>query len=444
MNRPSVQAERRRCQRAWYVYDWANSAFSTTVLTVFLGPYLTDVAERAAGPDGRVEVLGVSVRAGALYSYTLSASVVLAAVLMPLIAAVADRTGRDRDLLAAFSFAGAAATTGMYFVSGQRYLLGAALLFFANVMFSVAGVIYTAYLPRIASPDERDAVSARGTAAGYAGGLVLLAANLVLFLAHDAVGLTEGQAVRISLASAGMWWAVFTLFPVRVLGGAAVARAVAHAEPGGVLKQLRRTVGALRRRPKLLGFMLAFLLLYEGINTVNSHATLYGDEELQLSETTLIVAILIVQFVAVGGALAFGRLAGRLGAKRGLLVGLVVWLVVIGFAYVVPAEAPAAFYLLAVLIALVLGGVPALARSLFAQMIEPGREAEYFALLSVVNKGTSALGPLFFGLSYDLTGDYRASILVVEVFFVAAILVLLRVDVRGAIAEVGNTPPRVL
>lgn len=435
-------AERARYHRAWYVYDFANQAFATTVLAVFLGPYLTDVAERAARPDGRVEVFGLAIRAGSLYSYTLAASVIAAAPLMPVVAAIADRTERDRELLAAFSFTGAAATSSMYFVSDDRYLLGAGLLFTASVMFSVAGVIYSAYLPRIATPDERDGVSARGSAAGFAGGSILLVLNLGLFLAHDRFGRSEGEAVRISLASAGLWWAVFTLVPVRVLGGAAVRRTGSHVPAGGTLAQLRQTVAGLRRRPKLLVFVAAYLLLQEGIQTVVSHASLYGDEELGLSETTLIVAILVVQVVAVGGALAFGRMAARVGAKRTVLGGLVVWMVVVGIGYGIPAEQPLAFYVLAALIALVLGGVPALARSMFSQMIPAGREAEYFSLFSIVNKGTSALGPLVFGLSYDITGSYRASILVIEVFFLAAILVLMRVDVAGAIAEAGNPPPR--
>lgn len=433
--------ERRRYQRAWYAYDWANSAFATTVLTVFLGPYLTEVAEDAAGPDGRVDVLGLSVRDGSLYSYTLAASVIVAALLMPVVAAIADRTQRDRELLAAFAFAGAVPTTAMYFVSGERYLLGAALLFVANVGFSVSGVVYTAYLPRITTPDERDEVSSRGWAAGYLGGLVLLVVNLGLFLRHDTFGLTESQAVRVSLASAGLWWAVFTLIPVRVLGGAAVVRGGTGPVEGGTLAQLRHTVTDLRRRPKLLGFIVAFLLFNEGIQTVSSHASLYGKEELGLSSGTLIGAIVLVQLVAFGGALGCGRIAARRGAKRTVLGGLVVWMVAVGLGYGIPAENPAAFYVLAVVIGLVLGGVPALARSMFAQMVPPGREAEYFSLLAIVNKGTSALGPLVFGLAYDVTGSYRVSILVIEVFFVAGILVLARVSIADAITEAGNPLP---
>ena len=432
--------ERRRYQRAWYAYDWANSAFATSVLTVFLGPYLTDVAEEAAGPDGRVEVLGVSVRDGSLYSYTLAASVIVAALFMPVIAAIADRTRRDRELLAACAFAGAAATMGMYFVEGDRYLLGAGLLFVANVGFSISGVVYTAYLPRITTPDERDEVSSKGWAAGYLGGLVLLLVNLGLFLQHDRFGLSESEAVRVSLASAGIWWAIFTLIPVKVLGGWAVERAGTPVE-GGTVAQLRHTVTGLRRRPKLLAFMAAFLLFNEGIQTVSSHASLYGKEELGLSEETLIGAIVLVQLVAFGGALGCGRIASRHGAKATVLGGLVVWMVAVGLGYGIPEENPLAFYVLAVVIGLVLGGVPALARSMFAQMVPPGREAEYFSLLAIVNKGTSALGPVVFGLAYDITGSYRASILVIEVFFVAGILVLWKVSVADAITEAGNPLP---
>ncbi len=426
-------------QRAWYVYDWANSAFATTVLTVFLGPYLTDVAERAAGPDGRVEVLGVGVRDGSLYSYTIAASVVLAALLMPLVGAVADRTGRDRELLAAFAWVGAAATMGMYTISGERYLLGVVLLLVANVGFSLSGVVYTAYLPRIAGPDERDAVSTKGWAAGFLGGLVLLLINLVLFLQHDAFGRTESEAVRISLASAGLWWAVFTLVPVRVLGGVAPRPAVPDA--GGTVAQLRETVASLRRRPRLLAFLLAYLLYMEGIATVSSHASLYGDEELGLSETTLIVAIVVVQVVAFGGALGGGRAAARHGPKRVVLVGLVAWMVAVAAGFTLPAGQALPFFALAVVIGLFLGVVPSLSRSMFAQMVPPGREAEYFGLLALASKGTSAIGPLVFGLTYQFTGSYRASILVIIGFFVAGFVALLRSSVGAAIAEAGNPLP---
>ncbi|MEU8354013.1 MFS transporter, partial [Streptomyces sp. NPDC048845] len=214
---PEAVAARRREQRGWYFYDWANSVFSTSVLTVFLGPYLTEVAKAAAGPDGFVHPLGIPVRAGSFFAYAVSLSVLVSVLVMPLAAAIADRTGRKKPLLGLFAYLGAAATTGMFFLSGDRYLLGGALLVAANASFAVASVLYNAFLPQIATPAERDAVSSRGWAFGYAAGALVLVANLVLYSGHASFGVSEGTAVRICLASAGLWWGLFTIIPLRRL-----------------------------------------------------------------------------------------------------------------------------------------------------------------------------------------------------------------------------------
>jgi UMF1 family MFS transporter len=437
------RAQRRREQRGWYVYDWAMSAFSTTVITVFLGPYLTDIAREAAGPSGFVNVLGLSLRPGSVFSWTISVSVLLSAVMMPIVGALADRTQRKRELLGLFAYIGALATMAMYFVEGGRFLLGAVLLIVSNVALSVSVVVYNGYLPEIALPDERDAVSSRGWALGYLGGLILLLGNLALFLQHETFGLTEGEAVRISLLSAGAWWAVFTLVPLLVLRRHRTAEPIA---PGATVvsagfRQLAHTVRELRRYPKTLFFLVAFLLYNEGIQTVISHAALYGAEELGLEQVTLIGAILVVQLVAFVGALALGWLAGRYGAKRTVLGGLLVWMLALVFGYTLPREAPVPFYLLAALIGFVLGGTQALSRSLFAQMIPAGREAEYFSLYVITDKGTSALGPAFFALAFQLTGSYRLSIIFLLVFFLSGFLALLRVPVGAAIQEAGNPLP---
>ncbi|MGW0584530.1 MFS transporter, partial [Streptomyces sp. NPDC002920] len=204
----------KREQRGWYFYDWACSVYSTSVLTVFLGPYLTSVAKEAADADGYVHPLGIPVRAGSFFAYSVSLSVIVAVVVMPLVGAAADRAGRKKPLLGAAAYTGAAATTGMFFLGGDRYLLGGALLIVANAAQSVSMMLYNSYLPQIAPPEERDAVSSRGWAFGYAAGALVLVVNLVLYLSHDSFGVSESTAVRICLASAGLWWGGFTLIPL--------------------------------------------------------------------------------------------------------------------------------------------------------------------------------------------------------------------------------------
>ncbi|BFO19799.1 MFS transporter [Streptomyces sp. KM77-8] len=435
---PDEAAGRRREQRGWYFYDWACSVYSTSVLTVFLGPYLTSVAEAAADADGFVHPLGIPVRAGSFFAYSVSLSVIVAVLVMPLVGAAADRTGRKKPLLAAAAYTGAAATAGMFFLGGERYLLGGLLLVVANAAQSVAMMLYNSYLPQIATPEERDAVSSRGWAFGYAAGALVLVANLVLYTGHDSFGLSEGMAVRICLASAGLWWGAWALVPLRRLRDRRVPAREA-ALPG--FRQLAATVRDMRRHPLTLSFLLAYLVYNDGIQTVISQASVYGSKELGLGQSTLIVAVLLVQVLAVAGALALGRLARRYGAKRAILGSLVAWTLTLAAGYFLPAGAPVWFFVLAAGIGLVLGGSQALSRSLFSHLVPPGKEAEYFSAYEMSDRGMSWLGPLLFGLTYQLTGSYRDAIISLVAFFVLGFALLARVPVRRAISDAGNPVP---
>ncbi|GAA2512936.1 MFS transporter [Streptomyces gobitricini] len=432
--------DRRREQHGWYFYDFACSVYSTSVLTVFVGPYLTSVAKAAADADGFVHPLGVPLRAGSVFAYAVSASVVLAVLVMPLAGAAADRTGRKKPLLAVAAYLGASATAGMFFLDGDRYLLGAFLLIVANASLTVSMALYNAYLPQIAGPEERDAVSSRGWAFGYTSGALVLVLDLVLYTGHESFGLSESEAVRICLASAGLWWGAFTLVPLRRLRDRRVA-------PGseGVLgsgwRQLLATLRDMRRHPLTLSFLLAYLVYNDGVQTVISQASVYGSEELGLDQTTLITAVLLVQVLAIAGALGMGRLARSYGAKRTILGSLAVWTVILAAGYFLPAGAPVWFYALAAAIGLVLGGSQALSRSLFSHLVPRGKEAEYFSAYEMSDRGLSWLGPLVFGLAYQLTGSYRDAIISLVVFFALGFVLLARVPVREAVAAAGNPVP---
>nr|WP_240509293.1 MFS transporter [Streptomyces agglomeratus] len=440
---PGGAAVRRREQRGWYFYDFACSVYSTSVLTVFLGPYLTTVAKAAADADGFVHPLGIPVRAGSVFAYAVSVSVVVAVLVMPLVGAVADRTGRKKPLLAAAAYTGAGATAGMFFLDGDRYLLGALLLIVANAAQSVSMVLYNAYLPQIAEPHERDRVSSRGWAFGYTSGAFVLVLNLVLYSGHESFGISESTAVRICLASAGLWWGAFTLVPLRRLrdrrvgarGGEGAGRV------GAGWRHLIATVKDMRRHPLTLSFLLAYLVYNDGVQTVISQASVYGSEELGLDQTTLITAILLVQVLAVAGALGMGRLAQRFGAKRTILGSLAAWTLTIGAGYFLPAGEPVWFYALAAAIGLVLGGSQALSRSLFSHLVPRGKEAEYFSVYEMSDRGMSWLGPLVFGLAYQLTGSYRDAIISLVAFFAVGFALLVRVPVRRAVEAAGNPVP---
>src|SRR5215210_4825315 len=433
----------RREQRGWYFYDWASSAFSTTVVTVFLGPYLNAVTDNAADANGLVYPLGIPVLAGSFFPYVLSFSVALQVFLLPLTGAIADRTGRKKRLLMLFAYVGAVSTMGLYLVQGSAYLLGGLLFVIANLSFGASIVVYNAFLPEISEPDERDRVSSRAWALGYLGGGLLLAANLVLFSAHDSLGLSGGQAVRISLLAAGAWWALFALIPLATLrgrgSGLSDAKGAAVAVAG--FRQLLGTLRAARAYPQTLLFLGAYLLYNDGIQTVITLTAVYAKAELRIGTGTIISTVLLVQFLAFIGALVLGLCARFFGAKRVVLASLILWTGAVAGAYFLQAGAVWQFYLLAAFIGIVLGGSQALSRSLFSHMIPGGQEAEYFSLYEISERGTSWLGPLLFGLTLQLTGSYRSALASLIVFFVVGFVLLTMVDVRRAIVEAGNPPP---
>ncbi|GGO06501.1 MFS transporter [Microbispora bryophytorum] len=436
-----IPGARRREQRGWYWYDWADSAFQTTVLTVFLGPYLTSVATTAAGgEDGFVAFLGLDLRPKAYFTALVTISVLLQIVIMPIVGALADHTGRKKQILGAFAYVGAAATLGFYLVSGGGYLLGGVLFLVANVTFGSARVVYDSFLPQISGAEERDAISSRGWGFGYLGGGLLLALNLVLYLSG---AVEEGLAVRVSLASAGLWWGAFTLIPMLRLRNRRVPvhEATAARVAAGSVRQLGRTLMDLRRYPRTLLFLAAYLIYNDGVQTVIGFSATYADQELGLSQTHQIGAILMVQFIAVGGALGLAWIAARIGTKRTVLASLVVWTVVVAVAYFLQKGAAVQFYAIAFAIAIVMGGTQALSRSLYSLVIPPGREAEYFSLYQISDKGSAFLGSLVLTLALQLTDSYRTAIVSLIVFFVIGFVLLTVVNLPQAIREAGNEVP---
>ncbi|MEZ0070995.1 MFS transporter [Planotetraspora sp. GP83] len=456
---------RRREQRGWYWYDWANSAFYTTIISVFLGPYLIPVAKTASCRQdfpsmpvdacvrdfdklvtdrlGFVDVLGADIRPAAFFGLVLTASVLLQIVLLPVVGALADHTGRKKELLGGFAYAGALATLGLFFVAGDRYLLGGVLFILANVSYGASVVVYDSFLPQISTAGERDAVSSRGWAFGYLGGFLLLALNLVLFLKHDALGLSEGMAVRICMMSAGLWWAIFTIIPLLALHNRPVPphETTALRSVGGSFRQLGRTLAELRRYPGTLLFLLAYLIYNDGVQTVIGNSAAYASEALKLSKTVQITAILMVQLVAFLGALLLGALARRYGTKRTVLGSLVVWTAIVIVAVFLREGAATQFYAMGFAIALVLGGTQALSRSLYSHVIPRGREAEYFSLLQISDKGSAFIGALTVTLALQFSNSYRVAIVSLVVFFIIGFVMLMAVNLPKAIREAGNEVP---
>jgi UMF1 family MFS transporter len=442
-------------QRAWFFYDWANSAFATTIAGVLFAPYLISVAEQAAcgfvGDEDRkcresLELLGLAISPGSLPSYVITLSTVLGALIYPLIGAIADRTANKPGMLAGFAWTGALAAASLFFLVGDNWLFGSLDFIVANLAFGASTVINDSILPLISEEWERDRVSSIGWAYGYAGGGLLLAVNFAVVTFNDSLGLSTATAVRLCMLSGAVWWAAWTIIPWRGIKPRDPA-AVEQVE-GGLLArsfgQLWATLKDLRNYPMALTFLVAYLFFNDGIQTVIASAAIFGEKELGFATGTVLGAYLLVQFVAVFGAVGFGRLAGRLGAKRVILTGLAIWMVIVTVALWIPEESLIPFLLLAVAIGIVLGGTQALARSYFSMFIPRGKEGEYFSLYHAMDRGTSWLGTLTFGLVYQFSDSYRPAIFALIAFFAVGGLLLLRVDTERGIREAGNTRPPVI
>jgi MFS transporter, UMF1 family len=431
----------------WAMYDWANSAFSTTVGTVFLAPYVASLARAAAERAGTTNVsfLGIPVAPDSFLPYCISFSVGMQVLFLPILGAIADYSHRRKQMMQFFATIGAICTILLFAVTGDLWWLGGVLFILANLTFGASIVFYNSYLPDIASEDRRDSVSSYGWAMGYLGGGLLLVLNLVLFTFSDKLGIPGELSVRINLASAGLWWMGFSF----LTWGRVKPRHAVHQLPSNEtyvsigFKQLGHTLQEVRRFPETLKYLLAYFLYNDGIQTVIAVSSTFAAAPLlqgglELGQQTLIIVILMIQFVAFGGALFWGKLASWIGAKQSIIVSLVIWAGVVIYAYggLQGDSRTVQFFVLGAFIAIVMGGSQAISRSLFAQMIPPGKEAEFYSFYEVSERGTSWTGPLIFGLANQIFGSLRYGILSLIFYFIAGLILLPRVNVKKAMEDV--------
>jgi len=424
----------------WKMYDWANSAFSTTVAGALFGPYLTRLAQTAVGENGVVLNLGAlgEVTAKSLPTLCVSISVGLQVFMLPILGALGDYSNLKKRLMAVFCFLGVAATCLLFFVQGNLYLAGGLLFIVANICFGASIVFYNAFLPEITTEDEADKVSSRGFAYGYLGGALLLVVNLLLVLNAERLGMTTGLAVRLSLLSAGLWWGGFAVITFALLKSRPAKKKLPPGKSylSAGFAELRSTFKELRRLPLTARYLLGYLIYNDGIQTVIVAASTFLEQELFPggNPVFLLEIFLMVQFVAVAGALLFERLAYLMSTKRAIIVSLIIWSGIVIYAYGFLNSVPEA-WVLAGVIAIVLGGSQALSRSLFSKMIPEGKEASFFGLYEVSERGTSWMGPLLFSLVVSRTGSYRLALLSLIFFFVVGLIVLWITDTDRAIRE---------
>jgi UMF1 family MFS transporter len=433
------------------LYDVANSAFVTTVVTALGGPFLTALAETAAGADDRVDLLGWEPRAGSVYAYVTSASVVVQVLLLPLLGALADRHRGKQRLLAGGTLVGVLATVLVALATGWQ--VAAVGILVANVAFGAAIVAYNAFLADVSAEHERDTVSSQGFAAGYLGGAAVLALALAGIALAPTLGVSTGMVVRGSVLLAALWWGGFGLVAIRRLarvgeGVAPLPRSLAD-QVVTSLRELRVVVGELRRLPLTARYLAAFLLFNDAIQAVIALSSVFLTQELYVAQgrpaedatAFLLALILMIQVVAVAGALGFGRLAARTGTKPALVTSLAGWVAVVLYAYLA-LRTTAEAWALGVVIALVLGGSQALARSLFSRMVPAGRQAAFFGLYELAERGTAWIGTLIFAVVVDVTGSYRLAILSLLVLLVSGGGLLMATDTDRAIEAASVRAPR--
>lgn len=415
-------AERRRRIRAWCLYDWANSAFACTVMAAMYPPFFRGLATTAGIDPGL---------ATAYWGYTTGLALLLVALAAPMLGALADAGAARKRLLAIALVTGSAVTATFALIPDGAWTTAAVLFIVADFAFASSIIFYESLLPHLAVGEDLDAISARGYSLGYLGGGLLLVVNAAWVTWPATFGLpSTGAAVRLSFVSVGVWWALFSL---PLLRRVPEPQAATMPPPVAVVwrnswRRLRSTWRDLATYRPLALFLVAYWVYSDGIGTIVKMSTAYGSE-LGIGIRDLILALVLTQFVAWPGTLAFGRLAGRLGARPVLQGGLVVYalICVLGFFMRTAAH----FYVLAALVGLVQGGCQALSRSLFASMVPRRKSAEFFGFFSSSGRFAGIAGPLLFAVLGQATGQGRWAILVLTVFFLGGAWLLGRVDLEA-------------
>ena len=409
----------RKVIRAWCLYDWANSAFATTVMAALFPPFYRSLAIRAGlAPN----------QATACWGYTTALALLLVALAAPVLGAISDYTGGKKRYMACFAGLGVLSTFCMVFLGPGAWRVAALVFMGGNFGFAGANLFYESLLPHISRENDMDRVSSKGYALGYLGGGCLLMLNALWVMRPQWFGMADRLfAIKVSFASVAVWWGVFSVPFFRHVPEPPRGR-----DDGPALNPLRagferlgETFRDVARYRQLLTFLLAFWIYNDGIGTIIKMATAYGDE-IGIGVGHMTGALVITQFVGFPATLLFASLAGRIGRKRALLLGLGVYACISIGGYFM--RTPAHFFLLAIMVGLVQGGTQALSRSMFGAMVPKHKSAEFFGFFSTTAKFAGIAGPLLFGVVSHLTGHSRLSIVSLIVFFTVGGLLLLRVD----------------
>lgn len=428
----SVMADsqsKNRLWRSWCLYDWANSAFATVILSAVFPVYFVTMV-----PAGGVSIIGFDapLPATVLWGYIVSGSLLLVALSAPQLGRWADRHGNHLALLRISTIIGAVSSALLCLPSSGMWALAALFFSLANLGFAAGNIFYNAYLPALATPAELDRLSSRGYALGYLGGGLALLLVFSLIQGSELLGLPDKSiASRIGFAGTGLWWGLFALPALLTLPRIPPRPELLRASYLEIFRDLRR-------HPDLFRFLLAFLCYNDGVQTVIIVSAIFAREELGLSQASILGCFLLIQFLALPGTLLCGRLAEKIGTKPMIFITICGFLAVIVWAYFMRQGWE--FWALGVIVALILGSIQALSRSLFGSLVPQGKNAEFFGFFAISNKFAAICGPFVFALIGQLTGSVRLSIVALGIFFIIGAGLLSTVDVKRGQMLTGAAP----
>jgi len=403
---------------SWCLYDWANSAFATTIMAAVLPVFYSSVA-------------GVNLSkttASSYWGYTNTIAMLIVAFTAPILGALADHSGIKKRFLALFAGMGVVSTAMLLFVGRGDWFLASFLYIIGMVGFSGGNNFYDSLLPHVAGEEDIDRISAYGYALGYLGGGILLAFNLSMILKPQWFGIPDAEwGTRYSFLTVGVWWTFFSIPILKNVPEPPVAPIPGESDNPfrASLQRLSQTIHNLRQYREAFKFLVAFWLYNDGIGTIISMAVIFG-AEINIPQFHLIGSILAVQFIGIPFSVLFGRLAGWIGTKRAIFLGLAVYIIISLGGYFI--QTALHFWILAVLVGFVQGGTQALSRSLFGTMIPKNRSAEFFSFYDVSSKFAGIIGPFVFGLVGQMTGSSRLSVVALVIFFIGGGLILLTVN----------------
>jgi len=410
---------------AWAFYDWANSVYSLVISTAVFPLFYSGITKGET-----VSFLGMEWdHPDTLYSYTLSFSFLVVAIMSPILSAIADYTGNKKKFLKIFCTIGSISVMSLYFFDGlDTVWIGIVFTFFASIGFWSSIVFYNSYLPEVAHPEDQDRVSAKGFIYGYVGSVILLVINLVMILQHDLFGISEAYASRISFVMVGLWWIGFAQITFKRLPNNVFEKKPDKDYIWKGFRELKIVWNEVKGYPTLKGFLAAFFLLSIGVQTIILLATIFGSTELGLEATNLIITVLLIQIVAIAGATFFSKLSKKYGNFRALKITILIWIVVCFGAFLLHKELPNVemyFYALGGLLGLVLGAIQSLTRSTYSKLLpETEDHATYFSFYDVTEKIAIVLGTFVYGFLYAMTDSMQWSVLCLAIFFVASFIIL--------------------